>query len=107
MKAPAVCSNHFSTADGIPAGGSTYGVGFAISWQDGPLGRDGDRIEPNGAFVECVIKAAVDRIEFYQRSKFASDYNARALVKLAEALAILDARTTDREKRKVEGTHEL
>lgn len=100
-----VTSNHFSDADGNPAGGTTYGNGFAIGWQNGPLGRGLDREEPNGAFVEDVIAAAVDRIEFYQGSRFESDYNARALKHLQEALQALHQRTADREARDVEGTH--
>lgn len=104
MKTP-ITSNHFTDPNGNPAGGSTYGPGFSISWQNGPLGRGAERQEPNGAFVENIIKAATDRIEFYQGSKFACDHNARALVKLHEALAILNDRTAEREARKVEGTH--
>lgn len=90
-----------------PAGGVTSGRGFTISWQNGPLGSGQDRREPNGAFVEDVIAAVISRIEFYQRSEFASDYNARALVSLKEAAAALDQRTKDREARGVEGTHGL
>ena len=100
-----VTSNHFSDGNGNPAGGTTYGTGFAIGWQNGPLGRGPDRIEPNGAFVEDVIAAAIDRIEFYQRSRFASDYNALALIHLTTALDTLQQRTADREARDVEGTH--
>ncbi len=92
--------------DGKPAGGVSSGRGFAISWQNGPLGRGNDRKEPNGAFVEDVIQAVIGRIEFYQASEFACDANARALDALAEAAEELDARTKDREKRAVEGTHE-
>ena len=86
-------------------GGTTFGTGFAISWQNGPLGRDGDRIKPNGAFVESIILAAVDRLEYYQQSRFASAYNADALISLRQALARLNDRTSDRERRGVEGTH--
>jgi hypothetical protein len=100
-------SNQFSDADGNPAGGSTYGPGFAISWQNGPLGApdDPDRQEPNGAFVETVIKAAADRIEFYQASRFASADNQEALDHLNAALDALDRRTRARTERGVEGTH--
>lgn len=98
-------SNHFIDADDNPAGGTTFGNGFAIGWQHGPLGRDADRLPANGAFVEDIIKAAIDRLAFYQNSKFASDYNARALVALEAAVDILNARTADREARLVEGTH--
>lgn len=92
-------------ADGNPAGGVISGNGMTISWQNGPLGRGESRRLPNGAFVEDVINAAISRIEFYQSSKFASEYNAEALDHLRKAVAALNRRTTDREQRAVEGTH--
>ena len=104
MESP-VTHNNKSDDHGRPAGGCTHGRGFTIAWQDGPLGTGPDRIEPNGAFVEDVITAAIGRIEFYQASEFASDYNARALDHLYEARAALRERTRDREARGVEGTH--
>lgn len=90
---------------GNPTGGFVNGTGLKITWQDGPLGRDGDRIDPNGAFVETVLSAALQRIEFYQDSKFRSKENAMAITKIEEALLWLNKRTQDREERKVEGTH--
>lgn len=105
--AQTVRSEHFLDADGNPAGGTTYGRGFAIGWQNGPLGRGENRREPNGAFVEDIIRAAADRLEFYQAGKFACEENAQALSHLREALQILEARTKDREARGVEGTHQL
>jgi hypothetical protein len=98
-------SQHWADPDGNPAGGSTYGTGFAISWQNGPLGRDPERKEPNGAFVEDVIAAAADRIDYYQQSRFACEANASALLFLRSALQALNTRTADREQRGVEGTH--
>jgi|SRR3990167_3536089 len=91
-----------------PTGGFVLGTGIDIKWQDGPLGRDTDRKEPNGAFVETIISAAVQRIEFYQTAangKFKCRENAIAITKLEEALLWLNKRTQDREERKVEGTH--
>ncbi len=108
-----VHSSHFTDEDGCPSGGTTHGVGFAIGWQNGPLVRDANREEPNGAFVTDVIKAAIDRLEFYQQSKFASEHNENALGYLAAALRVLETRTAlrvletrtaDREARGVEGT---
>jgi hypothetical protein len=96
---------HWKDGNGNPAGGSTFGPGFAISWQNGPLGRDGERREPNGAFVENIINAAIGRLEFYQASPFACDENARALTYLKSALQECNSRTQKRESRKVEGTH--
>lgn len=98
-------SEHWNDANGNPEGGTTFGNGFAIGWQHGPLGRGAERREPNGAFVEDVIDACADRIRYYQAGRFASDYNAKALEHLEAALAALDQRTKDREARAVEGTH--
>lgn len=90
-----------------PAGGSVRGTGLSIDWQNGPLGRDGDRVEPNGAFVEGVIQSAISRLEHYQDSKFACQDNKNALTCLKSALTYLDSRTADRETREVEGTHKI
>lgn len=100
-----ITSNHFSD-NGNPIGGTTYGRGFAIGWQSGPLvDSQGERSEPNGAFVEDIIKAALDRLEYYQGTKFANDYNKIAITYLTGALECLHARTHSREKRGVEGSH--
>ena len=98
---------HRSDVNGNPAGGITTGSGFSIKWQNGPLGRDQGRIKPNGAFVEDIILAAIDRIEYYQSSKFTCRENALAITKLQEALHWLEHRTADRERRGLEGTHEV
>jgi hypothetical protein len=90
---------------GNPAGGFARGVGIQINWQDGPLGRGTDRKEPNGAFVETLIAVAVQRIQFYQDSKFMCRENALALTHLEEALHWLNHRAEKREARNVEGTH--
>ena len=97
---------HWTDKDGNPAGGTASGRGFAISWQNGPLGRGVDRREPNGAFVEDVVAAALGRLDFYQASRFNCAANAKAIEHLQAALEALDARTRDRETRAVEGTHE-
>ncbi|KKU65598.1 MAG: hypothetical protein UX91_C0015G0008 [Candidatus Amesbacteria bacterium GW2011_GWB1_47_19] len=88
-------------------GGAVHGVGLEIKWQEGPLGRGTERKEPNGAFVETVIDACRQRIQFYQDSKFKCRENAIAITKLEEALMWLNKRTTDREKRQVEGEHKI
>lgn len=92
-------------ASGNPTGGEVRGVGIKIDWQDGPLGRGEERQEPNGAFIETVIAACVQRIEFYQGSRFRSRENALAITKLEEAIHWLNARTQRREKAGIEGTH--
>jgi len=117
-------SEHWLDTNGNPAGGVTFGNGFAISWQNGPLGRhtadcvpggtgapDGTcapgctRTSPNGAFVEDLIEAVRKRLEFYQTSKFHGEENRIALEHLACAAGVLDSRTKSREARAVEGTH--
>jgi len=100
-------SEHRLDADGNPAGGATVVCGVRIQWQDGPLGRGQERREPNGAFVEDVIRAAAERLVFYQSTKFACDENAQALARLRSAVNILQSRTKKRERRDVEGTHEI
>ena len=92
-----------------PAGGVASGRGFAISWQNGPLGTGDLRREPNGAFVEDVLEAVVDRMLFYQEAsggRFQCEENAQALFHIRRALAWLDSRTKNREKQGVEGLHE-
>lgn len=90
---------------GNPAGGTVRGTGLLIDWQDGPLGRGIDRKPANGAFVETVIRAVLQRIEYYQNSKFKCRENALAVTKLEEALHWLNSRTQKREIQAVEGTH--
>lgn len=101
-----ITENHRRDDQGRPAGGITTAVGLDIVWQDGPLAVDGERRDPNGCFVETVLAAAKGRLEFYQDSPFACSYNADAIESIEMALASLHARTADREKRGVEGTHE-
>lgn len=101
-------ANNTTDAHGNPTGGTVTATGIDIRWQDGPLGRDGDRQAPNGAFVEGVLAAALQRLEFYQSAhagKFKCRENALAITKIEEALHWLDHRTKAREARKVEGTH--
>jgi hypothetical protein len=101
----AIVSHQFTDAEGRPEGGVTFGTGFTISWQRGPLGRGDDRQDPNGAFVETIIEAVVDRILFYNKSGFRCDENDAAVAHLESALASLRNRTARREKQGVEGTH--
>lgn len=99
-------SVHAKDAEGHPTGGMSYGEGISIRWQDGPLGRDGERVEPNGAFVETIIAIAIDRIRFYEDNGFGCDENRRAISHLEDAIQQLELRTARRELAKVEGTYE-
>lgn len=103
-----LCVIHNTTDENDnPTGGYVHGVGLKIDWQNGALGCGEDRVEPNGAFIETVISACVQRLEFFQTSKFSCRENAIAITKLQEALHWLEHRTKDREKRKVEGEHKV
>ena len=99
-------SEHWNDADGNPAGGCTQAPGLLVSWQNGPLQVDGKRRPQTGAFVEDLMKAVIDRIEFYQNSDFACEENDLTLNHLHAALESQQARTRDRTDRGVEGTHQ-
>ncbi len=100
-----IIEQHIVDSQGNPAGGTTAGTGLTVRWQDGPLGRGAERQDPNGAFVEGVIQAALGRLQYYQSTRFQCRENALAITKLEEALHWLEHRTADREARAVEGTH--
>lgn len=94
--------------NGNPSGGSVEGVGLIVNWQNGPLGRPPK--PATGAFVEDVIEAARQRLEFYQKAsggKFACRENALAITKLEESLHWLTARRMEREARGVQGEHKV
>ena len=74
----AINEEHWLDGNQNPAGGTTFGPGFSIGWQNGPLGRNVTRKPQNGAFVEDIIQAVIGRIQFYQDSKFNCADNAEA-----------------------------
>ena len=101
-------SSNLSDVNDLPAGGMVDGLGFHIEWQRGPL-KEGPSSDPNGASVETVIAAALQRIEWYQTvvdGKFSCEENANAIDYLRGALDVLAQRTRDRVARGVEGTHQ-
>ena len=100
---------HDLDAEGRPAGGVTIATGLNITWQQGPLvhPQTGERMEPNGCFVETVLAAAKGRLEFYNEGQFRCRENSLAITKIEEALHWLQSRTADREARGVEGTHQV
>lgn len=95
--------------DGNPTGGEVVGKGLTIHWQNGPRtpDEDGKLAESNGAFVEDVIYAALQRLVFFNETDYATDENAKAVEHLEGALAALDQRRKDRQARGVEGKHEV
>lgn len=91
-------SQFLSSEEGNPTGGTSFGEGYRIDWQNGAQ-------EPNGAILEDVLASCADRLEFFQASKFNCRENALALTKLQEALHWLNHRTLERRKRGVEGSY--
>lgn len=89
--------NEFKSVDGNPMGGTTESIGLSIQWQEGPVQDN----QQNGAFVTDVIQAAIDRITFYNESKFNCRENELAITKLEEALHWCNHR---RHRRADEGT---
>ncbi len=93
--------------NGVSTGGFVRGIGIAIAWQDGPLGRGAERKVQNGAYVEEVLEACLSRLQYYQNSKFNCPEHVLAISGIEEAIKWLQKRTDDREKRLVEGTHNI
>jgi len=91
---------------GNPTGGGVTGTGLQINWQNGPLGPPGEQAEPNGAFVESVLGAALQRLQFFQDSRFNCRENALAITKIEEAIHWLESRTKRRTTQGTEGTHD-
>lgn len=98
---------------GIPTGGeTTMHVAedgslvpvIAIRWQSGIIPPGSVQ---NGAFVEDVIEAARQRIQFFNSSPLTRcRENSLAITKLEEALQWLDWRTRNRVNQGVENTYE-
>jgi hypothetical protein len=94
--------------DENPTGGEVVGPGMTIHWQNGGRAREDGSLAPaNGAFVETVIYAAKQRLEFFQKSQYATDENQEAIEHLDQALLALDKRRQARKARGVEGKHEV
>lgn len=79
-----------------------------IVWQSAPRGKaDGTLAAPNGAFIEDVLWAAHQRLEFFQDSKYRDRGNALAITHIEGALQALKDRQLERSYRNVEGKHEV
>lgn len=75
--------------------------GVNINFQDGPIKEKG----VNGVTNEALLAIVQDRLEGFQRGRFACEENAAALTAVMSAQAILASRTSRRESAGVEGTH--
>lgn len=106
---PNFVADNATDNEGNPSGGNVRSQGVIIDWQDGPRGKgDGGQLAaPNGAFVEDIIFAAKQRLEFFQRSKFEHAANAKAIDALQEALDALVSRSSERAKSGKLGSHQV
>jgi hypothetical protein len=85
-----------------------------VRWQSEPRGTGETNADgspklkaPNGAFVEDVIWAALQRLEFFNEGKYRDRGNSIAITKLEEALQALKDRQLQRSYRGVEGEHKV
>jgi len=116
---PVIQSENLTDDDNNPSGGNvmlhvtkngdTEFPALIVNWQDGPRGtaEDGTLTDPNGAFVEDVLWAALQRLEFFNESKYRDRANSMAITKIEEALQALKNRQLERTYRNVEGKHEV
>ncbi len=101
----------YTSPEGNPTGGVTEGQGYRIEWQNGVQ-------RPNGAVLEDVIGAAIDRLRFFQgdhpemdgepsAGRFSNAHNAKAIEYLDLAIAELNARTRERQAAGTEGSYKV
>lgn len=97
-----------------PTGGTVEldledGHALFIRWQDKPRKQEGtdELLPPNGAFVEDVIWAALQRLEFFNETKYRDRANSIAITHLEQALQALKDRQLERSYRGVEGEHKV
>ena len=95
--------------DDNPIGGIVESTGLKVEWQNGPRGQEGtdELAAPNGAFVEDVLYAAMQRLEFFNKSKYSDRANSIAITKIQEAMQAMKHRSIERSYRGVEGKHEV
>lgn len=74
-----------------------------INFQNGPIKESGI----NGVMDENLLAIVIDRLEGFESGKYASPFNARALIHIKNGLQELQNRTAEREARGVEGTHKI
>jgi len=74
-----------------------------VDFQKGAIKEHG----VNGVCNEDLIAMVIDRLQSFQESEFKCRENSMAITKLEESLMWLRKRTADRERRNVEGTHNI
>ena len=97
-----ISTYNWTDAKGNPAGGQSYGIGFTIAWQRGPLGENGER---NGAFLLEVLDACLEQLKLFNTAQFACVENLEATEYLNKAIERLEARKARRKEQGSLGTH--
>lgn len=88
-----ITAQNFEPVDGNPQGGTVEGIGLTVQWNAGrPFNDAGHPVPRNGAYIEDVIEAAKQRLEWYQDNTEPCDENATAIEALDAALAALTER---------------
>lgn len=106
---PDLQANNGVDHEGNPTGGAVLGKGLQIEWQNGPRGQEGtdELLPPNGAFIEDALWAALQRLEFFNATKYRDRANSLAITHIEQALQALKDRQLERSFRNVEGKHEV
>ena len=102
-------SRNYTDADGNPSSGYATGPGLSVIFQDGPRGKlpDGTLAPANAAFVEDLLVAAYQRLQFFQESKYKHDDNGKAMNLIAQAINALGNRAKERAARGVLGLNKI
>lgn len=104
---PNFVASNFNDEEGNHFGGCSYGPGFVISWQRGPVINHGKGDSgQNGAFLQTVLDAVIHQLEYVNKGKFQCPENEEALKHLNLAAEAMQARRLKRLNRGVSGTHE-
>ena len=101
----AVMSINWIDPNGRPDGGHSFGVGFMIAWQRWPMIVDGKPIPQTGAFVEHVLAAVLDRLQFLQKTSFACQETVTAIEHVNKAMEAIQDRIKRRQAEGGLGTH--
>jgi hypothetical protein len=94
-------NNFERNEDGWVTGGTSELTNTTINWQSGPV-VDG---QYNGATIEEVLQAALDRLEAFQDSPAKCEENQAAIDFLDDALIALRDRTARRIRQVLEGSY--
>lgn len=99
-------SKNWTDGNGNHQGGQSYGPGFAIAWQRGPMAGALEENQ-NGALVITVLSAVLDQVKYFQDSKFACEENALAIEHIQAALNAMNSRKGRRKDESKLGTHDV